>query len=121
MRANLMETRRVRRSRRRGAALVIVMIFAVGAIMLVTTMLTLTNQSVKTVGEMHAQKNLNLVLKTGLASALNEVTQNTDPGNDGVGALTGGSGSPGVAVTSPTGIVLGRYRVTVDRTTYSGC
>ncbi|MCO5165360.1 MAG: hypothetical protein M9894_03205 [Planctomycetes bacterium] len=109
-----------RSSRRRGAALVLVMIFGVGALMLVTTMLALTDSSAKSVGEMHAQKNLTLVLKTGMATAMEEIISNTDAGGDGVGTILGGDGNPGVAVTSPTGTLLGRYRVTIDTTTFPG-
>ncbi|MCO5165364.1 MAG: hypothetical protein M9894_03225 [Planctomycetes bacterium] len=107
-------------SRRRGAALVLVMIFGVGALMLVTTMLSLTDSSAKSVGEMHAQKNLTLVLKTGMATAMAELLDGTDPGNDGVGTISGGNGNPGVAVTSPTGTLLGRYRVALDTTSTPG-
>ena len=84
-----------RASRRRGAALVLVMIFGVAALMMITTSLALTHQSTKAQGEVERQKNLHAVLKAGIAAAINEVNRNEyqkafglgtyDPQGDGAG------------------------------------
>lgn len=122
------KARRRRRSRREGMALVIVMIFGVGALMLVTTMLSLSEASMKQAGELHRQKALVGVLKSGFSAAMNEIQRNDltpgfDPDNDGIGALVGtkvGTVYEGVAVTSPSGQLLGRYRATLYEKTVGG-
>lgn len=107
----------------------LVMVFSVGALMLVTTMLALADTGAKTSGELERHKNIQAVLKAGIAAAINEINRdvttssgNYDPDSDGVGALTGYTGTPGdcpgvpVTVTLADGTTtrtLGYYRVTV--------
>lgn len=118
-----------RRGRRRGAALVIVMIFGVGALMLVSTLLSLTNSTVTSEYDRHRVKQMPMVVKAGIAAALNEINRDRldgpyDPDNDGPGALVsdpaGTSGNQdGIPVTTPDGILLGRFRSHVE-TDYGG-
>ena len=51
-------TGRKMRAKRRGAALVLVLIFSVGALAMVTTMLTMSDKAAKQQGETERQKNL---------------------------------------------------------------
>lgn len=116
-----------RSTRRRGAALVIVMIFAVAALTLVTTLLALVDKGTRTTGELNRHKNLQAVLKAGIAAAINEMNRDVadgpyDPGNDGAGAITrsGASGpNDGVPVTTTNTagqtITLGVYRTTIRK------
>lgn len=122
--------RRIRRShrcdrdQRRGAALVIVTIFGLGALMLVSTLLALTDSGTRFSAENQRHRRLTAVLKVGIADALNEINRdavegNYDPNGDGVGAIvregtTGTAGVP-VRVTTATGVteVIGYYRATV--------
>jgi hypothetical protein len=109
---------------RRGAALVLVMVFGIGALSMVVTLLSLTQSGAKTSAELQRQRNLNVVLKAGIAAALNELNRNIsaayDPGADGVGALTrpGASGATtGIPLTVATADgqtrTLGFYRTTI--------
>lgn len=120
-----------KRSRRRGAALVLVLIFSVASLMMITTLLALTDKNAKTMGEVERHKNLQAVLKTGIAAAVNEINRKEfsgayDPGSDGVGALTGWDGSTDPTTTPPPGVAvnvtvngkprtLGFYRTTVRK------
>lgn len=126
MRADLMLNMRLarRRSKRRGAALVLVLIFAVGALMLVSTMLALSQSGAQQGFDLHQQKQLHAVLKAGIAAAVNEInnerrfgTSYVDPEGNGPGATgsTSKTARNGVAVTAPDGRVLGRYRSVVER------
>jgi hypothetical protein len=111
------------RSRRRGAALLLVLVFGVGCMVLVITLLSLAGQNVRGQADNHRQLQLHCVLRAGIADAINEINRtrtdppppNPDPGGDGVGALTvGADGLKGIAVLSPTGQILGRYRATIS-------
>lgn len=120
----MLNMRGKRRSKRRGAALVLVLIFGVGALMLVSTMLALSQTGAQQGFEVHRQKELHAVLKAGIAAAVNEINQErrlggdyTDPEGNGPGATgsTSKTVRDGVAVTAPNGRVLGRYRSVVER------
>lgn len=126
MRENPSPPRRHPRTRRRGAALVLVLIFGVGALMLVTTMLTMARTSAVQEADQLQSRQLQAVLKAGIAAAVNEINRErslgagyTDPEGNGPGAVGCTSGSrDGVAVFAPgTGLLLGRYRAVVERGT----
>lgn len=113
--------------RRRGSALVFVLFFGVAAMVLVTMLFTATTTNIRAEHETHRQHGLQSVVRVGLATAVNEINRfrknpstAQDPGGDGPGALTGGTGFPGVPVfenPNGTGRVLGFYRATVDPAT----
>lgn len=128
-----------RRQRRRGAAMVLVLIFTVAALTLVTTGLAMTDRHAKMRGEVERHETLQAVLKAGIAAAINEINRdeldgvpgNFDPGRDGVGAITGWDGSSDPARTPPPGVpltvtidgatrTLGYYRTTIDKTRSPG-
>lgn len=104
---------------RRAAALVIVLIFSVGAIVLVVGLLSAATDSYTSAHEVHGLKALHAVARAGIAAAVNEINRDRaegtfDPGGDGVGAITvGPDGRPGVAVSASDGRLLGRYRTTI--------
>lgn len=112
-----------RKSRRRGAALVLVLIFGVGALMLVTTMLNLSDTGAKSEGRRHQAKALSMVVRYGVAMALTEINRGraesgyTDPTGNGLGTILTGAGaySDGlegwpVRTNGTTGQLLGRFR-----------
>ncbi len=116
-----------RGGRRRGSALVFVLFFGIAAMALVVMLFTATTTNMKAEHETHRQHGLQSVVRAGLATAVNEINlfrkspsafPNTN--NDGPGAITGGTGFPGVPVyenANGTGPVLGFYRATVDPAT----
>lgn len=116
-----------RRGRRRGAALVIVMIFAVGALMVTTTLLSLCDAGAKVEGSRHRDKTLHFVARHGLATAVNELNRRrtdgasyTDPTGNGFGCILVDptDGQRGFAVYSSddpaTRRLLGRFTTMVD-------
>lgn len=118
------DTRTGRRANgRRGAALVLVMIFGVAALMLVTTMLSLSRSAAMQEGAQHRQKELVAVLKAGIAAAVNEINtarsqqgSYSDPEGNGPGAMgCNATQRDGIAVTAPDGRVLGYFRSVVER------
>lgn len=131
--ADLSRDGRWSRSRRRGAALVLVLVFGLGALMLVSTLLAISDASTKAEYGRHRTQTLHQVLKAGFADAIHELNKHwwssayKDKGNDGFGALTGedadGDGMPdGVPVRGPDpdganprlGELLGYYRTHVE-------
>ncbi len=119
MRETLVETSG-RRGRRRGAALVLVLIFGVAGMTLVTTLLSLTDASARSEGARHTDKRLHFVARYGLAMAVNEVNRNRvsgpyDPTGNGPGwILVGPDGAPGWPVTTSDGRLLGRFRTMIS-------
>lgn len=109
------------RARTRGAALLLVVIFMVGAMMLAATLLATSEHRLKAEGERHCLKNLHAVLRAGAATALDEINRDRldgpfDPDGDGVGALLGAPGAGGgVEQRAADGLLMGRYRTTVRR------
>ncbi len=114
-----------RRARREGAALVIVMIFGVGALTLVLTLLSLGQAGAKVESERHQDKALHAVARYGAAMAINEVNRERltpisydDPTGNGDGCIlfdngTGGDGLEGWRVRTADGKLLGRFRAMV--------
>lgn len=105
--------------------MVMVLIFAVGALALVSTLLALTDASGKVEGGRHRDKTLHAVAMHGLATAINEVNRKrstagyADPSGNGFGCvLVGPDGKRGWPVLAADGRVLGRYTtmVTTDAT-----
>lgn len=120
-----------RRSRRRGAALVLVLIFAVGALALVSTMLSLSNASAKVEGSRQRDAALHFVARYGIACALTEINRKrsglpngdssayTDPTGNGFGCILVDpvDGLPGYAVYTNDGgnkRLLGRFKTKVN-------
>lgn len=106
---------------RRGAALIMVLVFGAGALMLASTMLLLSRSSVVDEFEHHRGRQLQAVLKAGVAAAVNEVNRArrqgaayVDPEGNGPGAI-GGADRQGRELLGPTGVRLGRYRTLVER------
>lgn len=101
----------------RGAALLLVVIFMAGALLVTATLLARSQHHLESEAERHRLRSLHAVLLAGAGAALNEVNRDRhegpyDPGGDGVGAL----GIPdGVELRAPDGRSLGRYRTTVRR------
>jgi hypothetical protein len=106
-----------------------VLIFGVGTLMLVTTMLTLSDTSAKSEGQRHRAKALQMVVRYGIGQALIEINRSraetgyTDPTGNGFGTILTGAGpySDGlqgwpVRTNGTTGQLLGRFR-SVVRTT----
>lgn len=121
------------RRRRRGAALVLVLIFAVGALMLVSTMLALSNASAKVEGARQRDTALHFVARAGIASALTEINRDrsglpngdntayADPTGNGFGCILVDpvDGGAGYAVYTNEGAsrrLLGRFKTKVDKT-----
>jgi hypothetical protein len=109
--------------RRRGGALVLVLIFAAGGLMLVSTMLSLSRSHVVQERDQHRDRQLRGVLEAGVAAAVNEINMSrqdgsvyVDPEGNGPGAL-GGADRKGVELRGPDGRSLGRYRAVVERGT----
>jgi hypothetical protein len=107
------------RDRRRGAALVLVMVFGVGAFVLVATLLATATIGLKDESERHSLKLLHGVLRAGVEASVNEINRDKaedgyDPGGDGVGAiLVGPDGEDGWPVEAANGRLLGRFRTVV--------
>lgn len=113
------------RGRRRGAALVLVMIFGVGALSLVLTLLSLGQAGAKVEAERHHDKALHAVARYGAAMAINEINRQratpatyVDPTGHGVGCILfdngpGGDGLEGWCVRSADGRLIGRFRAMV--------
>jgi hypothetical protein len=127
-----------RRARRRGAALVMVMLFLVGLLMLVSTLMMMSDASVKSEYGRHRQKQLAAVVKAGIAAAVNEInvdrmsSSSYDPDGEGIGSLGADAASAatpglvtaddkeGIPVTTTgwnktDGILLGRVRTVVHQ------
>lgn len=102
-----------------GSALVLVLIFAIGVLVLVSTLLSLATQGVRDERARRDLKALQTVVSTALADAVFEINADRltgpfDPAGDGAGALTVDSdGGDGVRVVAPSGRSLGRYRTTI--------
>lgn len=101
------------------------MIFGVGALMLVTTMLSLMDAGARAEGARHREKSLHFVARYGIAMAINEINRGRvdptfgDPTGNGVGCiLVGDDGQPGWPVyTSGTASqrrLLGRFKTMVQ-------
>src|SRR5688500_8658508 len=118
---------RERFERRRGAALVLVLLFAVGALAMTTTLLAMSTKGKQMQGETERQKKLQAVLKAGIAAAINEINRdeavtplNYDEHGDGVGALTAwnGTNAPGIPVIVDVAgrkETLGFYRTVITK------
>lgn len=114
-----------RRGRRRGAALVIVMIFGVGALSLVLTLLSLSQAGARVEGERQQDKALHAVARYGAAMAINEINRErnepasyNEPTGNGDGCILfdngdGGDGLEGWRVTNADGRLVGRFRAVV--------
>lgn len=110
--------------RRRGAALILVLIFIAGVFALATSLLALSNSQVKTTAEQHRLRALQAVLRAGIAAAINEINRDRthgpyDPGAEGVGAILGPKAADGlhegVPVRASDGRSLGCYRTTLRK------
>lgn len=116
---------------RRGAALVIVLIFAVGALMLVSTMLALSGASAKVEGSRQRDTAVHFVARHGLASAITEINRKRsglpkadgtaygDPTGNGFGCILVDpwDGGAGYAVYTNEGAnkrLLGRFKTKID-------
>ncbi len=132
----------------RGAALVVVLIFGLGAMTLVLLLMSLTQASLAHETSRHRRKVLHTVLLRGAALSLHELNlarhqersllgdADVDPGQDGVGALlrtraydgtyasdaeaATPAGQQGVAVLGPRGYRLGYVRAAVVRELVDG-
>lgn len=107
------ELRQGRRDRR-GAALVLVMIFGVAAMALVTTMLSLSSASAKAEGSRHRDKTLYTIARYGLATGVSEVNRSREGSADLTGngpgcILVGPDGLRGWPVRDSAGRLLGRF------------
>lgn len=117
--------------RRRGAALVLVMIFGVGALMLVSTLLALSGASAKVEGSRQRDTALHFVARHGLASSITEInrrrsglpradgTAYTDPTGNGFGCILIDpvDAQAGYAVYTNEGgdrRLLGRFKTMID-------
>lgn len=111
------ERTRAREDRRRGAAMVLVLIFGTGALMLVATMLSLSTLSVRAEAQRHDEKVLAAVVRQGVAMSVNEINRRrlepgyVDPTGCGFGGiLVGPDGQEGWPVRASGGRLLGRFR-----------
>ena len=118
--------------RERGAALVTVLIFGIGAMGLVLTLITLARRGVEDEAARHRMQAAQMVLKSGVAISLLEVNkhrksyeplgQTWDPAGDGVGALIGPASGGllptrlGVPIKDSSGREIGRFRTTYEET-----
>lgn len=117
-----------RDERERGSALIVVLMFGMGAMSLVLLLLTVSQNSIKDEAARHQSKSLNALLRRGMADSLAEIntyrynnggyfipallTGAIDLQNDGIGARLG-TNNEGIEVKDEFGRSLGRYRTTL--------
>lgn len=106
-----MQSHRVEEDRERGAALAIVFLFMLLLMGMVTILLLSSQRSAAGTSADLRSREMQLVLRSGVAEALSELSSGVDSGADGVGAIGGDATGLEVSVDGRT---LGVVRVIVD-------
>ncbi|RMG13495.1 MAG: hypothetical protein D6731_11995 [Planctomycetota bacterium] len=107
-----MDRPRDRSARRRGSALIVVLITVVGILALLGILFPLSQSGLRAQRQSRQQFELNLLLRAAIEEALDEIRTGNDPDNDGTGAVglayaVGEAGGDGFNLPDPLEAQLG--------------